>query len=162
MSSSREAPCIMESHTVLVFCSTLRPAVRSANKTKKNATRQSYAVCQTVKQSLVLPGIKSPISKSEGLQWQLCQLAAVSCNLLVLPCALIFLSPVCMPSFYADQQRCGRLYGPSAEGWGKGRTVSNNFATCASQLRYKETDKRNGDYATRFINISLARWLRTN
>jgi len=71
----------------------------------------------------------------------------VSCNILVIRCALIFPSPVCMPSFYADEQRCGRLDGPSAEGRGKRPTLSNNCATCTSQLRYKETDKRNGDYA---------------
>jgi len=152
----------MESHTVIVYRSTFQPVSRLANKTKKNTTRQSHAICQTVKQSLVLPSVKSPNQQiGRSAVAALSAGSRGSCNFLVLLCALIFLSPVCMPSFYADQQRCGRLYRPRAEGWGKGPTVSNNCATCTSQLRYKKTDKRNGDYASCCINISLTR-LRTN
>ena len=151
---------IMESHTEHVKCSTFQPVSRSANK--KNTTRQSHAICQTVKQSLVLPSVKSP-NQQIG-RFAVAGLSAASrgsCNFLVLRCALIFLSPVCMPPFHAEQQRCGRLYGPVAEGCGKGPTVSNNCVTCTSQLRYTKTDKRNGDYAFCCINISLTR-LRTN
>ena len=106
---------IMESHTVVVYCSTFQPVNRSANK--KNTTRQSHAICQTVKQACVLPSVKSP-NQQIG-KFAVAALKAGSrgsCNFLVLRCALIFLSHVCMPSFYADHNAEGGFTGHGLRG----------------------------------------------